>query len=62
MQRHKRVSIIPVAAGLAVPVNDGDVRISLSQQRVGKGQADSARADDEVVGFDVVHIASSFIK
>lgn len=39
-------------ARLAVPVDDGDVRVSLGKERVGEGKADGPRADDEIVGFD----------
>ena len=63
MQRYIRVSIVPVPTGLAVPVNDGEgsLRISFSKQCVSKRQADSARANDEVVGFDVVHFCLNSI-
>ena len=55
MQRYKWISVVPVTARLAVPIDDGDggLRIGFSQQRVGKGKADSACANDEVVGFNV---------
>jgi hypothetical protein len=32
VQGDKRVGIVPVATGLGVPVNDGDVRIGLYQE------------------------------
>ena len=53
MQRDEGVGVVPVATGFATPVDDGDVRVGLGQQRVGEGQSHGAGADDEVVSLDV---------
>jgi hypothetical protein len=41
--------------GLAVAVDDGDVRVTFGQQRVHEGQARGTAADDEVVGVHLLH-------
>jgi hypothetical protein len=38
-----------------MPIDQGDVRVGLVQQRVGKSQAHGAAADDQVVRLDVLH-------
>ena len=50
VQRDKRIGIVPVAAGLAVPVDQRDVRVGLVDQGIDEGQAGGAAADDQVVG------------
>jgi hypothetical protein len=58
MQRDERVGIVPMATGLGMLVHDGDVRIALLEQRIGKRQASRASADDEVVGVEGRHTLS----
>jgi hypothetical protein len=50
-----------MASGLAVAVDDGDVRVTFGQQRVHEGQARSTAADDEVVGVDLLHGAPQVV-
>ena len=54
VQSDKAIGVVPVTAGLAAPVDEGDVRVGLGKQRVGEGQTYGTGADDEVVGLDVI--------
>ncbi|WP_422023107.1 hypothetical protein [Pyruvatibacter mobilis] len=40
-----------MAAGLVVAVHHHDAGIGLAEQGIGEGHADSAGAEDEVIGF-----------
>ena len=58
MQRDEGIGIVPVPAGLGVLVDEGDMAIRVFvEQRIGKGEADRARADDEVIGCVIGHAA-----
>ena len=60
VQRDERIRIVPVAARLAMTVYQRDMRVGrFVDQRVGKGQAGGAAADDQVVGLKVAHVGSS---
>ena len=50
--------VVPVPAGQGAAVDEGDVRIAVGQQGVGKGQAGGTGTDDEVVGQQGRHANS----
>ena len=50
MQRHERVRLVPVTAGLVVAVDHRDGRIRIvGEERVDEGHADCPGTDDEIV-------------
>ena len=55
MQGHERVGVVPVASRGAVSVDHHDVVFAFIDERIGEGHADTARADDQVVGLDLFH-------
>ena len=58
MQRDEGVGIVPVPAGLGVPVDNRDVRIAFVEQGIGKGHTHGAAAYDEVIGFHCCSVPS----
>ena len=50
MQPHKRIGIAPVATGRVMAIHNHHRRCRFRQQSVDKGHANSAAADDEVIG------------
>ena len=55
MQGDEGIGIIPVPARFAVPVHNGDVRAGFVDEGVGKRQACSTAADDQLVCLDVLN-------
>src|SRR5215831_3141602 len=49
MELHEWIRVLPMATGGIAPIDEGDVHIGVIDQRVGKGHAHRAGADDEIV-------------
>ena len=59
MQRDEGIGVVPMAAGARMAIHNGDVAIGIFvDQRIGKGEAHRARANDQVIGCDVGQAAS----
>jgi len=54
VQGNEGIGVVPVAARLAVAVDDGDAGVGFLQQGVGEGQANRATANDQIVGIQGV--------
>ena len=58
---HERVRIVPMAARTVAPLDHHDVRITFSDERIGKRHPGSPGSDDKIVSLDLAQDHVSFL-